>query len=191
MDSVKPLRMLAFLRDSGQASERKLRLFASACCRLDRHGNFSGLVVLDHAEDAADGLLPLGEARRLEAIVRRLFTDSWTLAPAAELFGAVRRLLAPGGLRGRPHEQAALVRCLFRHTSRSTVLDPAWLAWDGGTVVKLAQTIYDERAFAQLPILGDALEEAGCAEEALLEHCRQPGLHARGCWVVDALLGKK
>jgi hypothetical protein len=56
---------------------------------------------------------------------------------------------------------------------------------------KLAQAIYDERRFSDLPILGDALEEAGCMDAAILAHCRQPGGHGRGCWVVDRIVGKK
>jgi hypothetical protein len=54
----------------------------------------------------------------------------------------------------------------------------------------IAQRIYDERAFADLPILADALEEAGCSSTELLAHCRHPGPHARGCWAVDLILGK-
>jgi hypothetical protein len=54
----------------------------------------------------------------------------------------------------------------------------------------LAQAIDDERAFDRLPILADALEDAGCTDADLLNHCRGPGLHVMGCWVVDMLLGK-
>jgi hypothetical protein len=57
-------------------------------------------------------------------------------------------------------------------------------------VVKLAQVIYDERRFTDLPILADALEEAGCTNSDVLDHCRGPGPHVRGCWVVDLLLDK-
>jgi hypothetical protein len=64
------------------------------------------------------------------------------------------------------------------------------LAWHDGTVVKLAQAIYDERAFNHLPILADALEEAGCTNPDILGHCRRPGEHVRGCWVVDSLTGR-
>ena len=52
------------------------------------------------------------------------------------------------------------------------------------------RSIYDDRAFDRLPILADALEDAGCADAAILSHCRGPGEHVRGCWVVDLLLGK-
>ena len=54
----------------------------------------------------------------------------------------------------------------------------------------IARHIYDDRAFHDLPILADALEDAGCADAAILDHCRGPGPHVRGCWAVDLLLGK-
>jgi hypothetical protein len=69
-------------------------------------------------------------------------------------------------------------------------VDPGWLAWDGGAVRNLAQGIYQERAFDRLPVLGDALEEAGCDSTDMLLHCRQPGEHVGGCWLIDLLLGK-
>jgi hypothetical protein len=88
--------------------------------------------------------------------------------------------------------QAALLRDSFGLLSfRLVTIAPAWAAWNDGTVVKLAQAIYDERAFDRLPILADALEEAGCTNADILDHCREPGLHVRGCWVVDLLLGKE
>jgi hypothetical protein len=66
-----------------------------------------------------------------------------------------------------------------------------WGAVQGGLVWKLANSIYAERAFDRLPILADALEEAGCTDAEILGHCRGPGPHLRGCWVVDLLLGKE
>jgi hypothetical protein len=62
--------------------------------------------------------------------------------------------------------------------------------WQGGIVAKLALAVYDERRFQDIPILADALEEAGCTNADMLNHCRQPREHVRGCWVVDLLLGK-
>ena len=49
----------------------------------------------------------------------------------------------------------------------------------------------EDREFGRLPVLADALEEAGCTTEAILSHCRQPGEHVRGCWVVDLLTGRE
>lgn len=71
---------------------------------------------------------------------------------------------------------------------RSVPIDLAWLTF---TVTALAQSIYADRAFERLPILADALEDAGCNQQDILSHCRGPGPHTRGCWVVDLLLAKE
>jgi len=63
-------------------------------------------------------------------------------------------------------------------------------SWRTTTVAQLAEAIFANRAFDRLPILADALEDAGCTNRDILDHCRQPGAHARGCWVVDLVLGK-
>jgi hypothetical protein len=73
---------------------------------------------------------------------------------------------------------------------RNNPITPDRMTWRDETVTRLAASIYDKRAFDRLPILADALEEAGCTDAAILEHCRGPGPHVRGCWVVDLLLGK-
>jgi hypothetical protein len=70
-------------------------------------------------------------------------------------------------------------------------LDPAWLTWGEGAVVRVAQAIFQRRAFDQLPILADALEEAGCQDAEILAHCRQPGPHTGSCWVLDLLLRRE
>jgi len=85
-------------------------------------------------------------------------------------------------------KQADFLRDLLGNPFRTVTVDPAWLT---PTVVSLATTIYDERAFDRLPILADAMEDAGCTNSDLLNHCRQPAEHARGCWAVDLLLGKQ
>jgi hypothetical protein len=76
-------------------------------------------------------------------------------------------------------------------------VDPAWLAWHDGAVVKLAEAVYEERELpsghldaGRLAILADMLEEAGCCDAGLLGHLRGPGPHVRGCFAVDLLLGK-
>jgi hypothetical protein len=84
--------------------------------------------------------------------------------------------------------QSQLIRDCFNPFNRQ---GHSTASWEEGIVVKLAQSVYDERAFDRLPVLADALEEAGCTSEAILNHCRQPGPHVRGCWVVDLLLGKE
>jgi hypothetical protein len=67
--------------------------------------------------------------------------------------------------------------------------NPAWLTSNNATVPAIARRIDGERTFHDLPILADALEEAGCADPGILDHCRQRGEHVRGCWVVDLILG--
>ena len=71
---------------------------------------------------------------------------------------------------------------------RPVTADPRWLT---ATAVALAQAIYEDRAFDRMPILADALEEAGCDDADVLTHLRGDGPHARGCWAVDLVLGKE
>jgi hypothetical protein len=65
-----------------------------------------------------------------------------------------------------------------------------WLAWQDGTILNMAQAIYDDRAFDLLSVLADALEEAGCTNPDVLAHCRGSETHVRGCWLLDLLLKK-
>ncbi len=109
--------------------------------------------------------------------------------------GAVQALgrgaTAPGGIPFvPPRDTARLVREVFGNPFRPAVIDPRWLAWGGGTVPRMARAIYEERRFADLPVLADALEEAGCADAGILGHCREPAGHVPGCWLLDALLGR-
>jgi hypothetical protein len=82
---------------------------------------------------------------------------------------------------------AARLRDIFGNPFRPVAFNPAWLT---STVLALARGIYDERAFDRMPILADALQDAGCDNDDILTHCRGPGPHVRGCWVVDLVLGK-
>jgi hypothetical protein len=81
-----------------------------------------------------------------------------------------------------------IVREIFGNPFRPVTHDPAWRT---STVLALAQQIYDSRDFSPMPILADALQDAGCDNEEILKHCRQPGEHVRGCWCVDHCLGKE
>jgi hypothetical protein len=87
--------------------------------------------------------------------------------------------------------QTDLLRCIFGYLFHPVTIAPAVRAWNDGVVVKLAQGIYEDRAFDHLPILADALEEAGCDDAAILDHLRGGGPHTRGCWPVDLLLAKE
>src|SRR5262249_51352607 len=95
--------------------------------------------------------------------------------------------------------QADLLRHLVGNPFRPAPrVDPAWLAWNGGTVAKLAREAYQHRSLparylhpARLGLLADALEDAGCPAAELLGHLRGPGPHVRGCWALDLVLEKK
>jgi hypothetical protein len=200
--------MLGVLR--GRVSERKLRLFALACCQRIWHLRKPN--TCRHAEEAAerfaDGVAAASEVlaalgdwafgrdlarkeagqaaervqwetvaamayyRQEEAGAHSVQRTDWYLLTAAERA-----------------EQAALARCIFGNPFRPAVTGPYWLAWEGGCVVAMARAIYEDRRWEDMPFLADALEEAGCEDEGMLSHCRT-GSHARGCWVLDLLLGK-
>jgi hypothetical protein len=87
-----------------------------------------------------------------------------------------------------PDIVANITRCVFGNPFRPVIANPAWLT---PTVVSLAEGIYADRAFDRLPILADALQDAGCSHEDILTHCRSDGPHCRGCWVVNLVLGKQ
>jgi hypothetical protein len=199
---------------AGKASNRKSRLFACACCR-----RLASLLLpaecfslIEVAERYADGLAD--EEERLAAVQvavaasmdypdYRAAVVAWEAcatcpdaADAAEATTAAHASVVDEyGYFGAANAEYAVVCALFRdifgNPFRPVAADPRWLSWKDGTVVKLAQSIYNERNFASLPILADALEDAGCTNEDILNHCRQLGEHVRGCWVVDLLLGKE
>ncbi len=92
-------------------------------------------------------------------------------------------------MRAKDDEYRRLTEDIFGNPFRPVVFDPRWRS---ESAVALARTAYDTRDFALLPILADALEEAGCDHADVLAHCRDPnGVHVRGCWVVDGVLGKQ
>jgi hypothetical protein len=189
----------------GQTTSRKLRLCACACCRSvwgrlspeERRGveaaeRFADLPVGNKEREAAlsacPGLWPLPRA------VRDALAPTKRMATAARSAAWLVALSKTPAGRG-PSADEAIVTPLLREVLgnpwRRPVVAPAWLAWNGGAVPKLAATIYDEHAFERLPILADALEDAGCDNDDLLTHLRSPGPHFRGCWALDLILGKE
>jgi hypothetical protein len=81
-----------------------------------------------------------------------------------------------------------LLRDIFGNPFRRVVFDPAWRT---DTAVSLARQMYEAREFGAMPILADALQDAGCDTPDILDHCRDANAtHVRGCWVIDLLLGK-
>jgi hypothetical protein len=103
----------------------------------------------------------------------------WQTARQADPADVVRKLM---------REMIAVLHDVVGNPFQPVEFDPAWRT---STVVALAQQMYDSRDFALMPILGDALEDAGCGHADILDHCRSAGPHVRGCWVVDLVLGKE
>jgi hypothetical protein len=195
--------MLEFLKN--QASDRKLRLFAAACCRCSTKHMMdeSNRRVVDIAERYAEGSLTLDDLAAAQSttgcwfsyvaaphgyqaasrVVSCLSEDEGIAAAQAEglsQFGSRNFLAIHKAL-------ADLLRECFGNPYRSLYLDSSWLT---PNVLRLAQAIYDERTFERMPALADALEEAGCFDSDKLSHCRGPGPHVRGCWLLDIILGK-
>jgi hypothetical protein len=210
-----PVPMLGFLRE--RAGDRKVRLFACACCRAlwdDRWPQRSRDVILT-AERFADGLATEQELNRSRSLAcqsaqnavrhgsrRRFGHSGWAFESL--LFLAADAALArhqivytmtvsyPTKLaRGDEGVKAlapAVLRDLFGPLPfRPVTTEPEWRT---SAVLDLAGQVYESRNYSLMPILADALQDAGCDNADVLEHCRRPGEHVRGCWVVDLVLGK-
>ncbi len=84
--------------------------------------------------------------------------------------------------------QVQMIRDTFGNPFRTVPFSPSWRS---DTALALAARMYESRDFSPMPILADALQDAGCDNEDILNHCRRAGVHVRGCWVIDRLLGKE
>jgi hypothetical protein len=205
-----PEDLLHFLR--ARASDRKARLCAVACCFRDPLWCVppeTGRVIL-LAESFADGRV---DERALHVVARS--TSALHPAPVvaappvrgvafAQHAGRVAESVCRGlaeGTRQPPDSpkysaklavereaMARLVRDIFGNPFRPVPFSPSWCT---NTVRAVAQQMYDLRDFRGMPILADALQDAECDNEDILDHCRGPGPHVRGCWVVDLVLGKE
>lgn len=208
-----PAKMLGHLR--GEVSVRKLRLFAVAMWRghLDIMRRFGAEEVPDIGERYADGLATEDEVDRSR---HALDLRGANLPYPQYVEQASRHLianLAPGPQVGpEKRRQAALLREIVGNPFRQFVWTdrisgaPSHRDFDAGdlrphtilrrhwitpTVQAMAEHAYQERDFAGLPAIADALEEAGCEEQAMLDHLRSAGPHCRGCHVLDLILGRE
>lgn len=177
--------MLGFLRES--ASDRKLRLFACACRRN----------VWDFLDDRARR-----DAERAERVADADPSKSspW-LSAQAGASGAASIASAAATSRGgdgaarsawdeQRRTQCAMLRDIFC-PFRSVAVEPSWLTANGGAASQLAREIAEQGNFERLPELAEALMDADCQDDRILAHCHSARGHVRGCWVIDALLGKE
>src|SRR5262245_38835167 len=173
LKSTDARRMFDWLRRSGRADRHRLGLLFVACC--DRvppsvaEGRDRERVDADWSDDNDDQVALTNAEFHLSGAVLEAFRS------------------IPGG----DSERATLVtvvRDIFGNPFRPLGFDPRWRTTD---VLGLARAIYDDRAFHRLPLLADALMDAGCDHDDILAHCRGDGPHVRGCWVVDLVLGKE
>lgn len=215
--------MVHFL--NGRVSDRKLRLFAVACCR-----RFWSIMEVDAisrdavetVERFVDGRATVKECRLARASVgvrfgpgtgkvvcaaRRLAkaalepnavrAASDASSQAAFLTGSIAResemryaeasAAERCAIANERQQQAALLRYIVGNPFDPVTVHPSWLTSD---VMLLARGIYDEKAFDRMPILADALEDAVCTNNDMLISLRHGTDHARGCWILDAILGK-
>jgi hypothetical protein len=215
LDSDDPQVMLHVLQ--GNATSRKLRLFACACVRriwplVPQDSREIVQVSVDYADSRATSR-DLGHHRKAARIpvlhpskfmtlsLAPLLRPDFGCPDACELAESVARFVGWECCGGRPVQyvmhpeivqaenkaQAIILRDICGNPFRQASVDPTWQTPE---LASLGQAIYMDQAFDRLPVLADALEEAGCVNAELLEHFRAPGEHVRGCWAVDLLLGK-
>jgi hypothetical protein len=201
--------LLDAVRYADRSSERKLRLLGCACVRalpLGAAERFS--LAVESVERDADGQLSKAAALRRVGprsaalpTVQLQWTGNWLAKVATEkayvkAVTSMVQVYLGGDILAT---FCTLIRDIFGNPFHPLPpIEPALLIWKGGLLVTLARAAYDNRLLPsghldpdRLAVLADALEDAGCRNEAVLAHCRGPGPHARGCFVVDALLSKK
>jgi hypothetical protein len=169
-----------------RVSDRQLRLFACALARLRWHkmepvareAVLAAERYLDNPEGEKKpaGRKPRGGAP--EQLARACgFRDAWEAASTAL-----------SSLRVKKEVTLGLMRCLFENPYQPVIISEPWLVANDRAVLNLARSIGETGDFARMPILADALEDAGCAEPAILEHLRGGHRHTRNCWVLERLL---
>ena len=206
--ATEPKPMLEFLQ--GKVSDRKLRLFAVACCRRVWHllTDTRSRTAVEMAEVFAEGGMTdetLLASHKEAYHIYEIFSGDEMSAARGAAFTAwcfVEEPLSAGSaffaanncLRELCRNIGPIFVCLalrqdvFRNPFRHVTFDPNWRT---STAIALASQMYESRDFAAMPILADALQDAGCDSADILDHCRGAGPHVRGCWVVDLILGKE
>jgi hypothetical protein len=190
---------------AGQLSERKKMLFGCACNRRKFQDSLNETPVarmVEAHELVLDGIVSQPDVRAAHEAVERAIraagdtseegTSWYGNWPAPRMTHRQRGdveflLVAMRGDWAYTLEFPRLLREIFGNPFRPATIDSAW---QSGSVIALAQAIYSDRAFDRMPILADALEDAGCANADILNHCRQPDVHVKGCWVLDLILSK-
>jgi hypothetical protein len=194
-----PKLMAALLEGSRSPTDRKIRLYACAVAALYLSAHPADICfhkVLAVAERFADGGATADELQQAGREAQRRYqwqTDDTALqvvrhAAYLQTRGSSNSVrYATSYTYFDSKTNALLFRCIFGNPYRPVSVDPTWLTLD---VVTLAEGIYQERAFDRLPILADALQDAGCDNTDILSHCHSEGPHVRGCWPVDLIFGK-
>jgi hypothetical protein len=170
----------------GWLGERKLRLLVCACYRRDGLLMTDGRKVqaVEAMEEFVDRRIPKRDLKRACKAAGLSWQESFQ--EALRTVARLHRCLPVG----RESVLCDLVREVAGNPFRRAEVRYSWLRWNNGTPLAIARAIYEERRFEDLPILADALEDAGCTSAPLLCHCRSVSEHVRGCWVLDALLGQ-
>jgi hypothetical protein len=188
-------------------SDRKLRLFAVALCRLlpSFGTDITSVETLATAEEFCDGRKGAGELttrhNAADAELNQMIRDNNDPHGRFHAVNAALQASYSSGLRAArgagtladigdgvpPQTRQLILLDIFGNPFRPVTVDPSWLT---STVTTLARQMYESRDFSPMPILADALQDVGCDHADILAHCRSDGPHVRGCWVVDQLLGK-
>jgi hypothetical protein len=169
-------------------------LAANQVGRQECHAEIEGLRKEIQSQPTPPGLMPPADAERVRgAILARLDGGNWRATPSssATWWQAGVMLSQQRSLQRQSQTRAlvcGLIREVFGDPTNPWRARPEWLSAHGGIVRRMAEHVELTGDFGELPILGDALEDAGCCDEAVLQHCRGGGPHVPGCWVVGALL---
>ena len=207
LTSLDPDELLKAAKKMKRLSARKARLYGCGCFRLvwDRIKSPAAQKAVEMAEARADLLISEQEleAHRYPAGALNDVVSDWLAMSVQSLAipkadpsvvayavrSSVENDVFRHARRGLPYRpQADLVREVVGNPFRPIAFDPRWRTAD---VTQLARAIYDDRAFDRMPILADALMDAGCADDDVIGHCRWSGPHVRGCWVMDLILNRK